>query len=76
VSPREEATVKERFDVGTSPRDRVYTFLYMQGDHDGGSWNWGAVGRVNGPLLRKAAFEPFVKVSRIDASGRSEVSRG
>ena len=76
VSPGAEAASKERFDVGTSPGDRVYTFLYMRGDHDGGSWNWGAVGRVNGPLLREAAFEHFIKVSRIDASNPSKVSGG
>lgn len=60
-----EAARKAGFNDRASPRDRVHTFLYMQGDHGGGSWNWGQVGRVNGPLLWRDAFDHFVNVARM-----------
>lgn len=58
-----EAREKQSFNDEHAPRDRVLTFLYLQGDLQGGSWNWGPVGRVNGPLLWPEAFAHFQRVA-------------
>ena len=38
----------------------VVEFLYLQGGTNGGTWNWGSAGSVNGALLFPDAWEYFV----------------
>ncbi|HEX4589124.1 MAG TPA: hypothetical protein VH120_04300 [Gemmataceae bacterium] len=53
-------TFKDRFvDPGTDHR-LVGELLYVQGGVSKGKWTWGQVGRVNGALLWREAFEFLV----------------
>jgi hypothetical protein len=48
---------KQSFSDAGSERSYVAEFLYLLGGVNGGTWNWGRVGRVNGALLWKNAFD-------------------
>ncbi len=48
---------KREFTIQRTEGERVGEFLYLQGGTHGGTWNWGMVGRVNGALLWRDAFE-------------------
>lgn len=48
---------KAAFDDADAERTLIGEFLYVQGGVQGGSWNWGKVGLVNGTLLWPEAFE-------------------
>jgi hypothetical protein len=48
---------KQSFSDAGSDGSLVAEFLYMLGGVNGGTWNWGMVGRVNGALLWKDAFD-------------------
>ena len=62
VRPGTATSVKRKFSDRKSPTppDYVHTFLYLQGGYSEGTWNWGRVGQVNGPLLWKKALRYFV----------------
>jgi hypothetical protein len=46
------------FEIPSKKRgDFIGEFLYLRGGSAGGSWNWGQVGRVNGALLWRDAFD-------------------
>ena len=53
--------VRQSFDQADRETERVLTFSYLRGGHKGGSWTWGRVGQVNGPLLWADAMDFFVK---------------
>lgn len=57
---REAEAFKKQFDDSSAERSKVGEFLYVQGGVQGGTWNWGQVGRVNGALLWKDAFDYLV----------------
>jgi hypothetical protein len=48
---------KASFDCHNTQRSVVGEFLYVHGGVNGGKWNWGQVGRVNGALLWPNAFK-------------------
>ena len=52
---------KERFPALDGPGDRIYEFLYVNGDGKTGSWSFGRVGSVNAPLLWERVFDSFLK---------------
>lgn len=59
-----------------APRHPVRTSLYLRGGHGGGTWNFGHVGRVNGPLLWEDAMEFFIsQVHRIDRQARVHLAQ-
>lgn len=63
-SPPETISVtafKERFPKPAQPGDRIYEFLYVNGDGTTGSWAFGRVGSVNAPLLWESVFDSFLK---------------
>lgn len=54
----EPARFKESFTYADANPELVGEFLYVQGGtRAGGTWNWGQVGRVNGALLWRDAFD-------------------
>lgn len=53
--------VKAQFPKSTEPGERIYEFLYVNGDGRGGSWAFGRVGSVNAPLLWEGVFDSFIK---------------
>jgi hypothetical protein len=53
---------KKSFDDCGSNHAFAVEFLYLRGGVKTGTWNWGAVGRVNGALLWPDAFNHFAKV--------------
>ena len=48
---------KKSFLLPLAERDFVGEFLFVQGGTEGGTWNWGPAGRVNGALLWRDAFD-------------------
>src|ERR1035438_627836 len=44
------AEFKQRFPTLTQPGDRIYEFLYLDGDGTSGSWDFGKVGSINAAL--------------------------
>ncbi|MGA2116077.1 MAG: hypothetical protein ABSH56_15155 [Bryobacteraceae bacterium] len=55
------AEFKHRFPVLRERGDRIYEFLYVNGDGQTGSWSFGRVGGVNAPLLWEDVFDSFLK---------------
>jgi hypothetical protein len=59
-SDREESDpseFKKTFSDKEAEHNLLGEFLYLQGGTNGGSWNWGMVGRVNGALLWPSALK-------------------
>jgi hypothetical protein len=61
---------KERFPAFDGPGDRIYEFLYVNGDGKTGAWSFGRVGSVNAPLLWEHVFDSFLK--RINRTRRDQ----
>lgn len=57
LAHEDPAAFKASFTDGDADRSLVGEFLYVQGGTEGGTWNWGRVGRVNGVLLWRDAFD-------------------
>lgn len=55
------AEIKQRFPKLEQPGDRIYEFLYVNGDGKSGSWAFGRIGRLNAPLLWERVFHSFLK---------------
>ena len=55
------ASIKQRFPISSEPGDRIYEFLYVNGDGKKGSWAFGRVGSVNAALLWEHVFDSFLK---------------
>jgi hypothetical protein len=55
------AEFKQQFPRLAQPGDRIYEFLYLNGDGKSGTWAFGRIGRVNAPLLWERVFDSFVK---------------
>lgn len=55
------AAFKERFPISAAPGDRIYEFLYVNGDGRAGRWTFGRVGSVNAALLWERVFDSFLK---------------
>lgn len=58
ISP---ATFKQRFPALQGAGDRIYEFLYVNGDAQSGSWAFGRVGSVNAPLLWEQVLDSFLR---------------
>ena len=54
-------TFIEEFIVPDDSGTLVHEFLYLRGGLNGGGWNWGRVGSVNGALLNPEVFNYFAK---------------
>jgi hypothetical protein len=52
---------KQRFPALGEPGDRIYEFLYLNGDGKTGRWSFGRVGSVNAPLLWEDVLDSFLK---------------
>ena len=61
---------KERFPALDGHGDRIYEFLYVNGDGKTGAWSFGRVGSVNAPLLWEHVFDSFLK--RINRTRRDQ----
>jgi hypothetical protein len=61
---------KQRFPALDGPGERIYEFLYVNGDGKTGTWSFGRVGSVNAPLLWEKVFDSFLK--RINETRRHQ----
>ena len=59
---QDPAEFKQKFNDVKCTREQVHEFLYLQGGTQGGTWNWGPVGSVNGALLPPDALKYFLAV--------------
>lgn len=59
-SAKDAPLFKKSFVDQAIEHELVGEFLYLQGGVTDGNWNWGLVGRVNGALLWKQAFDYLV----------------
>ena len=61
---------RDRFSVPSQPGERIYEFLYVNGDGKSGRWTFGRVGSVNAALLWEHVFDSFLK--RINRTRRDQ----
>ncbi len=52
---------KQRFPALSEPGERIYEFLYVNGDGKAGNWAFGRVGSVNAALLWEDVFDSFLR---------------
>lgn len=61
---------KQEFSDWSAQKCTTYEFLYLQGETEEDSWNWGRVGSVNGTLLFPDALEYFWAALEINRKGQ------